>query len=283
VRITASTVTLNIAITSPLDAVGNVKIAIAASSINVPISIQSTAVTLPVSIQSTAVALDVRITASTVTLNISITSPLDTAGNVKISIQSSAVNVPVDIKASSVTVPISIQSSAVTLPISISGVASGVVVPISIQSSAVTVPVSIQSSVATLNVNISAQAITLNVNIQEVTKPTISPSTLLEKGTQIVRSHSAQGPSSRVLYTVPSDKTAYIVYAYVRSITSMPGGSGTSIVAWIDGSYHTLLSCAPDESNSVSAVIAKLRPGESLSCSIDAGQIGICTVVVAEI
>jgi len=147
----------------------------------------------------------------------------------------------------------------------------------------VTVPVSIQSSAATLNVNISAQAITLNVNIQEVAKPTVSPATLLERGVQIVRSYSALGPVSYTLYTAPVGKTSYIIYAYVRSITSVVGGYGTSIVATIAGSTHTLLSCAADESNSVSAVIAKLNAGDRISCVIDSGQIGECTVVVAEI
>jgi hypothetical protein len=97
VNISGSSVTLNVSITSPVDASGNLKVAVQ-SSVTINVNIVSQSTTLNVNISSSSVTLNVNVTNST--LNVNITGASATL-NVNITAQAVVLNTNIsDFKAS---------------------------------------------------------------------------------------------------------------------------------------------------------------------------------------
>lgn len=177
VSIVGSTVNVPISIQEPLDASGNVKMAIQ-SSVTLDVNITGSTTTLEV-INPSGQSLDVAITSST-TLNvqivgssvnvpISVQEPLDASGNVNVAIQASTtlnVNITGSTTTLEVTNPagqnlnVAIQDS-ITINMNIAG--STITVPVETPEGS-KVDVNIIQSI-TLNVNITGSDVTLNVNI----------------------------------------------------------------------------------------------------------------------
>ncbi|MEL9929738.1 MAG: hypothetical protein QXF50_02420 [Sulfolobales archaeon] len=141
---------------------------------------------------------------------------------------------------------------------------------------------SIQSSAVTLNVNISSSSITLNINIGGISEPTASIPALFKIGTQKIVHYYGSGPVSSTIYSVPTGKTGYLIYAGLASWT-VSGGSGTSLVLSIGGTLYTVLTCPKDSSATASGLIAKLNAGDSVRCVVDSGQNGECDITVVEV
>jgi len=230
-------------------------------------------------------ALNVNITGSQITLNVSITSPTDASGNLKVAVQSS-VTINVNIASQSTTLNVNISGSSITLNVSVTSPtdASGNL-KVAIQSS-VTINVNIASATATLNVNISAQSVTLNINVVDF-KSTITPTALLEKGTQRLVSTTLSA-SDVTLYTTPSGKTAYVIVVsyYARNtdtsysryfyIYAVVGGVSKQLI------YHLL---APGDIRDITVTggVVKLLAGDQLKAYAETNVIALVCAVIIEV
>jgi uncharacterized protein YfaS (alpha-2-macroglobulin family) len=276
----------SLAVDITAQSIGNLKVDIAAQSLT---------------------TLNVNVTGSQITLNVSVTSPVDTSGNLKVAVQSSvtinvniasqSVTLNVNISSTSVTIPVSIQSQAVTLNVNLVG--SSITLNVSITSptdaagnlrvavqSSVTINVSIVSATATLNVNISAQSVTLNINVVDF-KSTITPTALLEKGTQqlVASSFSA---SDVVLYTTPSGKTAYVIVVsyYARNtdtaysryfyIYAVVGGVAKQLI------FH-LLAPGDIRNHAITGGVVKLPAGSQLKAYAETNVTALVCAVIIEV
>ena len=230
-------------------------------------------------------ALNVNITGSQITLNVSITSPVDTSGNLKVAIQSS-VTINVNIASQSTTLNVNIASATATLNVSVTSPtdASGNL-KVAIQSS-VTINVNIASATATLNVNISAQSVTLNINVVDF-KSTITPTALLEKGTQRLVSTTLSA-SDVTLYTTPSGKTAYvIVVSYYARNTDTSYSRYFYIYAVVGGVSKQLIYylLAPGDIRdlTVTGGVVKLLAGDQLKAYSETNVIALVCAVIIEV
>ena len=169
VRIVASTVTINVAVSGTVQ----VNIASISPAVTFNVAIQSSAVTLNVAIQSSSVTLNVSVQNAYLYIrtetgqNLNIDIKAQSVGNLNVAIASSAITLNVAIQSSAVTLNVAIQSS-VTLNVNIAS-QGAFNLNVAIQSSAVTLQVNIASQTSNLNVNIAASAITLQVNIASQT------------------------------------------------------------------------------------------------------------------
>jgi len=165
VRIVASTVTINVAVSGTVQ----VNIASISSGVTFNVAIQSSAVTLNVAIQSSAVTLNVSVQNAYLYIrtetgqNLNIDIKAQSVGNLNVAIASSAITLNVAIQSSAVTLNVAITSS-VTLNVNIAS-QGAFNLNVAIASSAVTLQVNIASQTSNLNVNLAASAITLNVAI----------------------------------------------------------------------------------------------------------------------
>lgn len=254
----------SLAVDITAQSIGNLKVDIAAQSLS---------------------TLNVNVVGSQITLNVSVTSPLDTSGNLKVAVQSS-VTINVNIASQSVALNVNLVGSSITLNVSVTSPtdASGNL-KVAVQSS-VTINVNIASASATLNVNISAQSVTLNINVVDF-KSTITPTALLEKGTQQIVNASFSA-SDVVLYTTPSGKTAYVIVVsyYARNtdtaysryfyIYAVVGGVSKQLI------YH-LLAPGDIRNHAITGGVVKLPAGSQLKAYAETNVTALVCAVIIEV
>jgi hypothetical protein len=228
----------------------NVNIAGQVQALNVSVT---SAVTLNVNISSITSGVTFNV-AQSGTWTINIGAPLDASGNLKTSIQSS------------VTLNVNITGST-TLNVNISSVTSGVTFNVNITgSTTLNVNITSISSGVTFNVNITGST-TLNIYVQDF-KSTLTPTALLEKGTQVIKVVYGYNLGA-TLYTVPSGKTAYVItlryYAHNYStslnesidVWANVGGSTKDIV-------YNMMPAGGDSYDTVTGGVVKLNAGDIL-------------------
>ena len=266
--------------------IGNLKVDIAAQSLTtLNVNIASSSVTLNVNIASQSAALNVNITGQATTLNIAVTSPVDASGNLKVAVQSS-VTINVNIASQSTTLNVNISSSSVTLNVNVTNSTLNVYVTGGSVTATISGTVNVNVTNSTLNVSITNSTVTLNTYITDF-KATIAPTSLLEKGSQVVATASAYGGST-TFYTVPSGKTAYILTVTVGGYNDSSTSRGyVRLGGYVYGSYKTIVILYLPPSGVYATTftggIAKLTGGDSLVFDAGTSCGGFVTVVVVEL
>jgi hypothetical protein len=209
--------------------IATLKIDIAGQSLGaVDVNIAS-APTLNVNISSITSGVTFNV-AQSGTWTINIGAPLDASGNLKTSIQSS------------VTLNVNITGST-TLNVNISSVTSGVTFNVNITgSTTLNVNITSISSGVTFNVNITGST-TLNIYVSDF-KSTMTPTALLEKGTQVIKTVYGTGYTG-IVYTVPSGKTAYLItLQYFARNGSTSSNESIDVEVYYGGTYYDIVYCS---------------------------------------
>jgi hypothetical protein len=157
---------------------------------------------------------------------------------------------------------------------------------VAIVASTATIDVNIVSSTAAINVNITAQSVVLNINIADY-KPTITPTTMIEKGTQVVATAGGSGVTE-IVYECPPNKTAYLLTVSYFALCEAAYSYGWFIVfAYIDGEIHPLVHGILDVDDRmwdiVTGGIIKLKPGDQLGFSTSYDTYTHVTFIVIEV
>jgi len=276
----------SLAVDIAAQSIGNLKIDIASQSLaQLNVAIVASTATIDVNIKSQTATLNVNIASQSVTLNVNVTNStlnVTVSGTVNVNVTNSTLNV--NIAGSTTDIGVVIKDQRVSLNVYITGCYTTLNVNIASQST--TIDVNISSASATLNVNITAQSVVLNINIADY-KPTITPTTMIEKGTQVVATAGGFG-GTEIVYECPENKTAYLLtISYFAFCMAIHSYGEFMIFAYIDGTIHPLVHGILDLGDRmwdvVSGGIIKLKPGDQLGFSTDYNTYTHVTFIVIEV
>lgn len=281
VNIASQSATLNVNVTN---ATLNINIAGVSSGVTVPVTIQSSTVTLDVRITSSTATLNVNIAGQATTLNIAVTSPVDASGNLKVAVQSS-VTINVNIASQSTTLNVNISSSSVTLNVNVTNSTLNVYVTGGSVAATISGTVDVNVTNSTLNVSITNSTVTLNTYIADF-KATIAPTSLIEKGNQVVAWASTYN-GGVTFYTVPAGKIAYVLTVTITGYNDSSTSYGyVRLAGYVYGSYRTIVALqlppASNDSATFTGGILKLNQNDSLIFDTGTTCGGFVTVVVVE-
>ncbi|MCC5989925.1 MAG: hypothetical protein LM558_00245 [Thermosphaera sp.] len=275
----------SLAVDIAAQSIGNLKVDIAAQSLSaLNVAITSSSVTLDVRITSSTATLNVNIAGQATTLNIAVISPVDASGNLKVAVQSS-VTINVNIASQSITLNVNIASSSVTLNVNVTNSTLNVYVTGGSVTATISGTVNVNVTNSTLNVSIINSTVTLNTYIADF-KATIAPTSLLEKGNQVVAWAAAYN-GGVTFYTVPAGKIAYILTVTITGYNDSPSDYGyVHLAGYVYGSYRVIvalqLSPASHDSATFTGGILKLNQYDSLIFSAGTTCGGYVTVVLVE-